>query len=216
MMTAHEKTTLSYRPNREANEQIIRMLCEHYPKCFFEDSRQRRPLKQKIVTDIISDQDLDVSPELITAAVDWYKSNIGYEGFAMSIPGAKRIDLNGNEVGTVTEQEALAAQQRLDDFHREKNAQSPVRVVRETQPHPSGLPDPVVRKLDTPAAVPAPRSKAAPAAAAAPEFAPLYETLANANAAVVGISDPTMRAVVVRATLDVVSKKLEQVRSELG
>jgi sRNA-binding protein len=197
-MIAHEKTTIPYRPNREANEHIIRMLCEHYPKCFFEDPRQRRPLKQKIVTDIINDHDLDVSPELITAAVDWYKSNIGYEGFAMSMPGAKRINLDGEEVGTVTEQEAIAAQQKLNDYHKEKNeraaaAYAPVRVLHERDaPHTSGLPDSVVRKLDTPT----PRSKAAPAAATAPEFAALYETLVAANAAVVGISDPTMRAVV--------------------
>jgi hypothetical protein len=43
-------------------------------------------LKQKIVTDIIN-------PELIIAAVDWYKSNIGYEGFAMSVP-ATRVALS--------------------------------------------------------------------------------------------------------------------------
>jgi hypothetical protein len=48
-----------------------------------------------------------------------------------------------------------------------------------------------VKKLDAPAPT---RSKTV---VPAQEFAPLYETLANANAAVVGISDPTMRAVVV-------------------
>jgi sRNA-binding protein len=211
-MIAHAKTPISCRPSREANEQINRMLCEHYPKCFFEDPRQRLPLKQKIVDDIINDQDLDVSPGLITAAVDWYKSNIGYAGFAMSIPGAKRINLDGKAVGTVTESEAVAAQQRLDEFHRGKNErvpQSPARTLHE--PHASGLPETVVKKLEPSAAQP--RSKMA---AAAPEFVPLFDTLATANAAVVGITDPAMRAVVVKATLDVVSKKLEQVRSELG
>jgi sRNA-binding protein len=210
-MIAHEKTTPSYRPNREANEQVIRMLCEHYPKCFFEDPRQRRPLKQKIVTDIINDQDLDVSPELITAAVDWYKSNIGYEGFAMSIPGAKRINLDGEAVGTVTEPEAIAAQQRLDEYRREKNErvpQSPVAVLSKLHADHK-ITDDGVKKLDAPT----PRTKAA---AAAPEFTALYETLANANAAVIGISDPTMRAVVVKATLDVVIQKCQQVRAELA
>ncbi|MGY4174959.1 hypothetical protein ACVIHH_000250 [Bradyrhizobium sp. USDA 4518] len=26
-----------YRPNRTDNESVVRMLCEHYPKCFFEE-----------------------------------------------------------------------------------------------------------------------------------------------------------------------------------
>jgi hypothetical protein len=54
------------------------------------------------------------------------------------------------------------------------------------------------------------------AAAPAPEFAPLYEALAAANTVVVGISDPIMRAAVIKASLDVVIKKFQQVRLELG
>jgi sRNA-binding protein len=213
-MTAHEKTTIAYRPNREANEQVIRMLCEQYPKCFFEENRQRRPLKQDITADIIKDNSLEVSPELITAAVDWYKSNIGYEGFAMSIPGAKRINLDGEAVGTVTEQEAIAAQQRIDDFHKDKNertaALGPVKVLN--QMHDRGqISDCGVKKLDAPQPPTITKTKAT---AIAPEFAALYEILNAANVSVIG-SDPTMRAIVAKMLLNKVIKKFQQVESEM-
>jgi ProQ/FINO family len=71
-MTAHEKTSIAYRPTRDESEEIIRMLCEHYPKCFFEEPRRRLPLKKNITTDIIKDGDFDVSPEMIGAAMEWY------------------------------------------------------------------------------------------------------------------------------------------------
>ena len=86
----------------------------------------------------------------------------------------------------------LAAEQRIGEINQKRNeraarAQSPVDVLGAM--HTSGrISDDAVRKLDA-----TPRSKPM---AVAPEFAPLYETLTAANAAVVGISDPTIRAVV--------------------
>jgi sRNA-binding protein len=103
-MTAHEKTSIAYRPTRDESEEIIRMLCEHYPKCFFEEPRRRLPLKKNITTDIIKDGDFDVSPEMIGAAMEWYTGHIGYD-YATAITGAKRIDLEGNPVGTITKQD---------------------------------------------------------------------------------------------------------------
>src|SRR5450432_3326211 len=104
------------------------MLCKHYPACFFEKNEQRRPLKQNIVTDIIRDADFEAAPELITAAVEWYRSHISY-AYA-TIAGAKRMDLDGNGVGTVTIEEALVARQRVDEFNAKRNAaQSPARIL---------------------------------------------------------------------------------------
>jgi sRNA-binding protein len=191
--------------------QFILMLVDHYPKCFFEEGRLRRPLKQDIVTDIKKDTSFDVTPERITAAVQWYQSHIGYD--YNTTAGAKRIDLQGRDAGTVTEQEALAAKQRIDDFHKMRNektaALGPVAVLNKMYTDHQ-ISDDSVKKLDAP-----PLSHKTKATAIAPEFAALYETLTAASSAVINISDPTMRAVVVLATLDVVIKKCQQVRTEL-
>jgi sRNA-binding protein len=209
--------TTTYRATREDNENIIRMLLENYPACFFNDPRQRRPLKKNIAADVIADKILQVADEAIIAAITWYQSNIGYEGFAMSVAGAKRINLKGIEVGTVTQSEALEAQQRLDDYHAKKNAEqnNPVRVL--SNMHADGrVTDCGVRKVDAPTIAPARTTKAA---AIAPEFAALYETLSIANATVNGISDPAMRAMrltVAKATLGEVINKAEQTKQELN
>jgi hypothetical protein len=44
-----------YRPNRDESEEGVRMLADEYPKCFFENPRLRRPLKRKIVADLVAD-----------------------------------------------------------------------------------------------------------------------------------------------------------------
>jgi len=211
----HPPTIANLRPTRIDSENIIKMLCESYPKCFFGEARQRRPLKQNIEADIIKDQDFDVAPEMIRAAMEWYKSHIGYD-HALSSIGAKRIDLNGCEVGTVTESEALAARQGIADkgsaIAMRNLATSPVRILNEM--HAEGrISDCAIKKLDAPPMSPTPRSRTA--ATVVPEFAPLYETLAAANAAVVGINDSALRIAVAKASLDVVIKKFQQVRSGL-
>ncbi len=63
------------------------MLSTHYPKCFFEEGRQRRPLKLGIATNIIADKDFDANPELIAAGVDWYISHISYQ-ISLSVAGS--------------------------------------------------------------------------------------------------------------------------------
>ena len=173
------------------------MLSTHYPKCFFEEGRQRRPLKLGIATNIIADKDFDANPELIAAGVDWYISHISYQ-ISLSVAGSKRIDLDGCEVGTVTEQEAIAAQQRANEIGKKLNE-------RKASISQIGL-------MHPPTPTPTPRTKAA---AIAPEFTALYEVLTAANAAVSGIADPTMRAVVLRPLLDHLIKTFQQVRAEL-
>jgi sRNA-binding protein len=210
-MAAHEKTTTTYRYSREESEQIIFMLCKHYPGCFFE--KHRRPLKKNITTDIIRDQGFDVSPEAITAAVSWYMTNFSYE--QTLIAGAKRVDLEGNEVGTVTEPEAIAAQQRMTEINKKRNEQAkeagPVRVL--SQMYADGkISDDTVKKLDAP---PVPPKNKTAHTAPAPEFVPLYEVLANANTVIININDPTMRTAVLKTLLDLVITKFQQVRKEL-
>ena len=182
---------LNYRTTRDDSEQIIRMLCEHYPKCFFENPRQRRPLKKNIDRDIIDDKNFEVAPELITAALEWYCGHVGYDYAATA--GVKRVDLSGNEVGTVTEQEAITAKSNVIEKNKEieKQRRSPVDVLNKM--HATGrVTDDGVKKLDY--ATPT-KTKAT---AIAPEFASIYETLTIANTAVSGISDPTIRLAVAK------------------
>jgi sRNA-binding protein len=183
------------------------MLCRSFPKCFFEDPKQRRPLKHNIAADIIEDPDFQVSPAMITAALEWYTNHVGYD--YVTLAGSKRIDLDGREVGTVTEQEFLAAKHRINDYNHRRNELArinPVKVLSDM--HASGkISDDAVKKLDA-----TPRGKTVGVAA---EFAPLYETLTAANAAVVGISDPSMRSAVAKVLLDEVIKKCQQRKMEL-
>jgi sRNA-binding protein len=198
-----------YQPSRTESENVILMLCKHYPACFFEKNEQRRPLKQNIVTDIIRDADFEAAPELITAAVEWYEGHISY-AYA-TIAGAKRIDLDGNGVGTITIEEALVARQRVNEFNAKRRAvQGPARILEEMRA--SGQISDCAAKM--PEAPPMASNKTK-AATTAPEFALLYETLMAANAAVVGIGDPAMRAVVAKTLLDVVIEKFRQARSEM-
>jgi sRNA-binding protein len=170
-------TTTTYQLTREDKENVVRMLVENYPKCFFDNPRQRRPLKKNIADDIIADKNFQVADELIVAALDWYESNIGYS-YALANAGATRIDLNGNVANVVTPLEASKAQQIVNDFHKKKNEQAsnPVEVLNRM--HADGkISDDGVKQLD---AIPT-RTKAAQVA---PEFTQLYETLTSANAAV--------------------------------
>lgn len=168
-------------------------------------------MKKDIVIDIRNDKTFDVDPEVIRAAIGWYKTHIGYQ-IAEATAGAKRIDLNGNVAGTVTEPEALGAQQEVNKINKSKLEQqqrsSPVEVL--SKMHASNkITDDGVKKLDA-----IPRSKAT--AHVAPEFAQLYETFTTASAAVIGINDPAMRLAVARATLDEVIRKAGQVKEELA
>src|SRR5262245_49692147 len=105
-------TMRAYRYNREESEAVIRMLTDRYPKCFFQNPKLRRPLKRNIQADLEL-AGFPAAHEVITAALDWYKSHFGYQ-YALQA-GAKRIDLEGNEVGTVTESEQAGAQKEIQE-----------------------------------------------------------------------------------------------------
>jgi sRNA-binding protein len=144
---------MNHRATRDENENVVRMLCENYPKCFFENPRHRQPLKKDIAIDLIKDENFNVAPEMIHAAVDWYKSHVGYQ-IASSTAGTKRIDLDGKEVGTITEPEAIAAQQevaRINKSIEQRNSpvSKPIEVVHKM--YASGkITDDGLKKLDAP------------------------------------------------------------------
>jgi sRNA-binding protein len=196
---------------RQESENVIRMLAEYYPKCFFENPRLRKPLKKNIADDLKFDRDLQVAPELIDAAVDWYQSHIGYQ-MQEACAGAKRLGLNGEAAGAVTPSEATVAQQEVDRINHAKNAQrnsDPIEVLREM--HATGrISDDGVKKLDAITAHKPPK-----ASTIVPEFIPLQESLTTANAAVAGISDPSMRLAVAKAVLGEVIRKATALQDEL-
>jgi sRNA-binding protein len=63
---------------KQDHNEVIAKLAEEFPRAFFIDSRQRRPLKKNILADIEA-RDLKTFDGFdIKAALDWYKSNYGY------------------------------------------------------------------------------------------------------------------------------------------
>ena len=108
---------MSYQYNRQEIDCAIELLAELYPKTFFPDPGQRRPLKKTIVGDLSRDG-IQLAPELLRAAVNWYESHFGYQLTLQA--GVKRIDLTGKEAGTVTELEYRAALKYVHDRKQEE------------------------------------------------------------------------------------------------
>jgi sRNA-binding protein len=100
-------------PTRSESEDAIRMLAERYPKCCFEDPKMRRPLKKDILADLQREGLLAPS---FRSAVGWYQGNFGYQYMLQA--GNKRIDLDGKEVDTVTEQEQRDAEKYIAERKR--------------------------------------------------------------------------------------------------
>jgi ProP effector len=93
--------------HRTERDEFIRYLAEQFPKCFFEDPAQRRPLKRDIIDDLEKRKVLN--SEKLLCALDWYKNHFTYR--YTIIAGAERVDLDGQRAGTVTvreQQEAYA------------------------------------------------------------------------------------------------------------
>ena len=87
----------------------IAMLAERYPKTFFVLGVQRKPLKIGIADDIVADGTIQ-SKDLRWALGAYCNSPDYLRSFQA---GAARLDLNGNEAGIVTADEAEHAQWKL-------------------------------------------------------------------------------------------------------
>src|SRR6516225_7622776 len=112
---------------------LVSELEDIYPKCFFTDPRHKTPLKKSIIDDLQSDGFHDKDDRV--AAISYYTKDWNYEWCLQA--GAKRVDLEGREVGTVTQQEEREARERVQSQQRkireEREAttqqQAPVAVV---------------------------------------------------------------------------------------
>jgi sRNA-binding protein len=96
---------------------VIAKLANLFPKTFFEDPRKRVPLKSNIVVDIERLGCADLIGMDVGAAVDFYMSHIGYQ-ICLSTPGKMRVDLDGNLITRVTEQEASVAQDKTYEINQ--------------------------------------------------------------------------------------------------
>ncbi len=208
--------TMAYLPSRDDSEQTIQLLAERYPKCFFEDPRLRKPLKKNIVVDLQNDG-IPVAYELLAPALDWYQTHFGYQYSLQA--GAKRLDLNGNEAGTVTEQEQRAAEIKIKAGKQkltEKNRNNAVETIRLL--HAQGrIPTDQVKKLDAP---PLQKPKEVPMKAKttaplpAPELEQVYTALAAASALMLEGRN-TLHSAMAAAALGVVIQETQRAIDEL-
>jgi ProP effector len=91
----------------DETEKLVEQLVAVYPRAFFRDPAQRRPLKIGIHRDLSSDASHGLSDADLRRAVGAYCRSAGY--LAACTEGAERIDLNGAPAGTVTAEAVAAA-----------------------------------------------------------------------------------------------------------
>jgi sRNA-binding protein len=131
---------------REEAEYAIKVLVEQYPRTFFPDPHSRLPLKRNLATDLERDG-CPLTPQQISAGLDWYQHHFAYQYKLRA--GSKRIDLNGKEIGSVTEAEQRAAisyvTKRKQEMREGQSIESTAALVRARR-----LPDDAMRKIDAP------------------------------------------------------------------
>jgi ProP effector len=109
--------------------QTIDWLIEYFPAAFFKQARDIKPLKIGIFDEIIEFYDrLNTPPfskKKIREALNYYSASPGYLNSQKT--GAARIDLYGNEVDIVTDEQAKYAYHRFQEryAHGRKNKPTP-------------------------------------------------------------------------------------------
>mgnify|MGYP000352465861 CR=1 FL=1 len=105
--------------------QIIDWLVEHFPSAFFKKGNQVKPLQIGIFDEIIAFYErLDTPPfskKALREALSYYSSSPAY--LNCQKPNTARVDLFGNEVDVVTEEQAKYAHQRYQQRYAEKRNQ---------------------------------------------------------------------------------------------
>jgi hypothetical protein len=120
--------------HRADRDEFVGYLVEKFPKCFFDDPPQRRPLKHTIIDDLEKENVLD--REKLAQAIHWYQSHFSYQ-YAL-VAGNARVDLDGNKAGTVTPLEQSEALRSIAERKREMNerrAAPSVTVVNKVNGH---------------------------------------------------------------------------------
>ena len=140
---------MNYQYGREDIENAIERLCELYPKTFFLDPEQRRPLKKNVIADLEKDG-TPLPHDLLTPAVNFYQSHFGYQYKLQT--GIRRLDLLGKEGVPVTEQEQMRAIEYIKKRKREEREkrQQQERSVIVERPTASNLPNSATVGKDIP------------------------------------------------------------------
>ncbi len=118
-MTSH--TAFSKKDKLE----IIDWLIEHFPNAFFKKSKEIKPLKLGIFDDIIDFYErLDCPPfskKALREALNYYSGSPAY--LRCQTAHSARVDIFGNEVDLVTEEQAKYAFQRYSEkYDQEKSS----------------------------------------------------------------------------------------------
>ncbi|MCE3044120.1 MULTISPECIES: ProQ/FINO family protein [Legionella] len=105
---------------------IIDWLIEHFPNAFFKKPVQVKPLQIGIFDDIIEFYDRLESPPFskksLREALNYYSSSPAY--LSCQKVNTARVDLYGNEVDVVTEEQAKYAHQRFQTRYTKSDKSS--------------------------------------------------------------------------------------------
>ena len=103
---------------------IIDWLVEHFPNAFFKKTNEVKPLQIGIFEEILDFYErLDHAPfskKSLREALSYYSSSPAY--LNSQKPNAARVDLFGNEVDIITEQQAKFAKQRHQERYSKKES----------------------------------------------------------------------------------------------
>jgi sRNA-binding protein len=104
----------------DETEKLVEKLVAVYPRAFFRDPAQRRPLKLRIHDDLRTDASHSLSHSELRAALHRYCRSPGY--LASMIEGTDRIGLDGLAAGSVSAEAVAAAVKaaRLSQKSREQ------------------------------------------------------------------------------------------------
>lgn len=106
--------------------QIIEWLIEHFPNAFFKKGNQVKPLQIGIFDEIVAFYErLDTPPfskKSLREGLSYYSASPAYLNCQKA--NTARVDLYGNEVDVVTEEQANYAHQRYQQRYVEKKAQT--------------------------------------------------------------------------------------------
>ena len=116
----------------ESVKRALEFLCQKFPACFVKRPEKRRPLTNDIHCDIDARFEASRERDFVHKAIRAYRNNYYYQR-ALRV-GAERIDLDGRQVGVVTEEEAERAGEeivRLTTAQERANSE----VMRQEKPN---------------------------------------------------------------------------------
>ncbi|MGN1392972.1 MAG: RNA chaperone ProQ [Succinivibrionaceae bacterium] len=96
-------------------QEIVAFLAERFPNCFFSQG-DCKPLKIGLfneIAEVVASENSDISKTVLRKAFRYYTTRWNY--LSCLVVGAKRVDMNGNEVEEVTEEHASFALKELTE-----------------------------------------------------------------------------------------------------